>query len=264
MKVIGIVLVKNEDRFIERVVRNIVQFCDKIIILDNKSKDNTFEILTRLAAEFCHIELQRIRDVDCSHGFLLPYVNGDYWIFAVDGDEIYDPGGLKLFKERLKKGNYDRWWVIFGNVLNCTEINEKKGYAKGFLAPPSRSMTKLYNFSIIESWKNPRGERLKGGTICFKNGFNESLRYDLYKEIQFDDSYFRCLHACFTWRSSLDRKTSNCVSGRPNITESHGIRIREWMLRILFGRQPVSKWKLERYARGPLVFKDVTPFFPNE
>lgn len=41
--IIGIVLVKNEDLFIDGVLTNILDFCDEIIVADNLSKDGTQE-----------------------------------------------------------------------------------------------------------------------------------------------------------------------------------------------------------------------------
>lgn len=42
IKIVGICLIKNEDYYIEQVLKNIMDFCDKIIVLDNMSEDNTY------------------------------------------------------------------------------------------------------------------------------------------------------------------------------------------------------------------------------
>ena len=39
-KIIGIVLVKNEELYIERVLNNIKDFCDEIIVADNLSSES--------------------------------------------------------------------------------------------------------------------------------------------------------------------------------------------------------------------------------
>ena len=44
-KIVAIMLIRNEDIHIERVIRNIVDFCDTIIITDHQSTDGTFETL---------------------------------------------------------------------------------------------------------------------------------------------------------------------------------------------------------------------------
>jgi cellulose synthase/poly-beta-1,6-N-acetylglucosamine synthase-like glycosyltransferase len=59
-QIIGIILIKNEDIHIERVIRNILNFCDSIIVTDHQSEDRTFEIVENLAKEFPQITLKKI------------------------------------------------------------------------------------------------------------------------------------------------------------------------------------------------------------
>ena len=37
MKIVGICLIKNEDLYIKTVIRNVVHFCDELLVLDNYS-----------------------------------------------------------------------------------------------------------------------------------------------------------------------------------------------------------------------------------
>ena len=77
-----------------------------------------------------------------------------------------------------------------------------------YLCPPSRSITKLFNFSLIKSWKGGY-QRLHGGEIVFKEGFDKSMECGLYKEYAWDKSPFKekrvvFLHKKYTkyrWRS---------------------------------------------------------------
>ena len=41
-QIVGISLVRNEDIFISQAITNVAEFCDKIIVLDNLSTDNTW------------------------------------------------------------------------------------------------------------------------------------------------------------------------------------------------------------------------------
>ena len=119
MKIIGIVLVMNEDRFIEAVLRNIVDFCDEIIVLDDyKTRDNTGKIVKGLIKDEPKIVYKKIMRLVSSHEVIEKYAGTDTWIFAVDGDEIYDHDGLMRFRKRIEAGEFDKWWCIFGNVLN--------------------------------------------------------------------------------------------------------------------------------------------------
>src|SRR5579862_4203870 len=109
-QIIGIMLVRNEDIFVEQAVRNAIDFCDQFIIADHQSTDETYAIATRLAAEFPKIRLRRIDRASQSHDMAREYENTPTWLFAVDGDELYDPEGLRAMREELISGAYDAWW----------------------------------------------------------------------------------------------------------------------------------------------------------
>jgi len=262
-KIVGIALLKNEDVFVERAIRNAIDFCDQLIVADHYSTDGTFEIVSRLAAEFPEkIQLERITDTPESHFLISGFAGSRTWIFAVDGDEIYDPAGLARMRAEVLSGQYDEWWLVFGNVLNCTSVDLAKATATGYLAPPCRSMTKLFNFNLIESWDGAVTHVCANGTIKFKTGYDASRRLDLHVKFRWEESYYRCLHTCFVPRSSLDQGSA---TARPNVSENRrgGIQTlaRKLVNRVL-GKPAVSEWKLEKYARGPLVTIDAASFFP--
>ena len=52
MKVVGIVLVRNEEKFVEQAIRNVLGFCDEFLAVDNGSTDGTIGILENLRTEF--------------------------------------------------------------------------------------------------------------------------------------------------------------------------------------------------------------------
>lgn len=262
--IVGLALVRNEDLFIERAIRNTIDFCDLMIIADHRSTDGTLPILKKLAAEYADkIQLVRIQDARESHFLINGYANSRTWGFAVDGDEIYDPEGLAEFREELLSGKYDKSWQLFGNVLNCVSVDQQTKQATGHLAPPCRSMTKLFNLNAIESWDGAATHVFANGTIKFKPGYNATMRLNLHENVSWEQARFRCLHLCFMARSSLDQGKS---SARRNVSESlHSGPTLWWKkLKAMFKRQPLqSEWKLEKYARGPRTTLDVTPFFPK-
>ena len=264
-KIVGMTLVRNEDIFVERAVRNALDFCDRLIICDHQSIDRTFEIVSGLAAEFPDkIQLIRITDTRESHFLINVHANTRTWIFAVDGDEIYDPAGLVTLRAEVLSGKYDAWWEVFGNVLNCTAVDAEAATASGYLAPPCRSMTKLFNFNLIESWDGAVTHVLANGTIKFKPGYDASLRLDLHERLSWEESHFRCLHTCFVPRSSLD---GGAALARPNVSENRRGGVATLLRKAvnrLRGKPNVSEWKLEKYARGPLVTIDAAAFFPRE
>jgi hypothetical protein len=265
-EILGIFLVRNEDIYLEQAVLNVVDFCDRIIIADNYSEDRTWDIAKRLAATSAKVECVRIRKTGDSHDLVQPYAGTRTWVFGVDGDEIYDPAGLARFRKPLLDGRFDRWWILFGNVLNCTAIDRATRQATGYLAPPCRSMTKLYNFAAISRWDGPCIERMLGGTPVFHEGFDLSLRLNLHEQVSWEASDYRCLHTCFLRRSSGARADGE----RQNPLElSRRSRLERMGLGFLDPRrrraaEAAVSYKQETYARGELVTKDVSAFFPPE
>ncbi|HEX8294920.1 MAG TPA: glycosyltransferase family 2 protein [Chthoniobacteraceae bacterium] len=259
-RIVGVVLVRNEDLQIERVLRNVAEFCDVIHVADHGSADGTPAILSRLAAEFSHLEIRRIREPRESNDLLQPYVGTSTWIFGIDGDEIYDPAGLARFRPQLLAGAFDGWWAVFGNVLNCDEIAVDRQKASGYLAPPCRSMTKLYNFRMLRALDATAPQRLHShkGADVFRPPYHADLRHELYKQLGWEEADFRCLHTCFLPRSSQDTTTA-----RENVTESlqPARRLKRW-LRSMVGLPTASDYKGDKYRRGSRVTVDATPFFP--
>ncbi len=266
-RVIGSVQVKNEDVFVRQAVLNILDFCDEIIIADNMSTDRTYDICVDLAEKHPKIRLVRIQHPREAAVLLEPYYDTKSWIFGVDGDEIYDPHGLAIMRERLMRDEFSDYWCIFGNVLNVVELDANRKSARGYLAPPSRSMTKLYNFSLILNWTNCP-ERLLGDDVTFKDGYHARLRRYLHEEVTWDQSNFRCLHMPFMKRSSsqkirllrtrLNPDEIDYINRQPNSFLRFFRKMKLYINQIQ-GRD----WKNQKYRRGPLVMKDVSSFFKN-
>jgi glycosyltransferase involved in cell wall biosynthesis len=263
LKIVGIVFVRNEERFIERAVANAADFCDEMLLVDRCSTDDTAQILKGFVdcdpGKFTFHTVGHPRD---SHALLQPYVGKDAWIFAVDGDEIYDPAGLGVLRRRIMSGEFARQWMILGNVVHCNEVDLAAGVVRGYASPPSRSMVKLYNFAAIDAWDGDTPERLHGGEIRFREGFHEQLKLELNKVYSWDESPLRCLHLCFVRRSRVDPE--NVQTARESIIETFygGWTNRmKRLIRRLRGLPESSDSKRERYARGEIVTVSTKPFF---
>jgi Glycosyl transferase family 2 len=261
-RIVGITLVHNEDQFVGRAVRNAAAFCDEFLLTDHNSADRTTEILRSLAEELPNTTFHAIGHAKESHELIQKYANTRTWIFAVDGDEIYDPAALARLRGRILGGEFDDCWNLLGNVLNMTALDPSVGTATGHLSPPCRSMTKLYNFNAIEAWDGYTPERLHGGQIHFKPGYSAETRRLLHDEQPWESADFRCLHACFLQRSSVEapqtaRRNSMEIFGT---TRLHSL----WLsLRRLLGlKEGSSDYKQTRYMRGPAVTVPITAFFP--
>lgn len=260
ISIIAILLIRNEDRFFDRVLRNIESFCDRIIVADNGSTDGTPAILDRWRTN-PKVEVHHVRNPAESHELIAGLAGTSTWIFGVDGDELYDPAGLNRLRQAILAGRYQHWWRLIGHSLHVEALNESGHSVRGFMGPPSRTATKLYNFSAISSWRNC-GQRLHGGHLVFRPGFSGRNVYRFFDHQNWDQSDFRCLHMAFVQRSSLQ---DSRILARPNVSETHtggvltGLRR---LLAILTGKPASSCYKRESYRRGPPVSADTHPFLP--
>jgi glycosyltransferase involved in cell wall biosynthesis len=260
-QIVGVVLIRNEDLFIESVVRNILDFCDRIHVADHQSTDGTPAILRRLAAEYPKIEYRVVDHTSESHDMIAGYAGTPTWVMGVDGDEVYDPERLARLRQELFAGKYDGTFKMLGNVLNIRSLDRGRQRARGYLAPPCRSVVKLYNFNAIEAWPSPCPERLHGGVITYRPGYGEHSVRALHNELDWDQTPLRCLHFCFTHRSSLDLRRGEKVRIRKGVGETKhwGFNLRSWLLSLV-GREDIPYFKRQYYMRGPLVEMDVRAF----
>ena len=180
----------------------------------------------------------------------------------MDGDEIYDPAGLSLLKKKILAGEYKDYTRIFGAVLNCISLDMETKTARGYLAPPCRTMTKLYNFALIEDCSDAGEERLHG-KIFFKPGFEQGRNLFLHEQFDWDSVILRCIHVCFLPRTTAEFQENKTVYARENISELSYGGYTLWLKRKiarLFGNELLSREKIEKYQRGDIVEKDVTFF----
>ena len=207
MRVVGVVLVHNEDVFVERAVRNVAAFCERIYAFDHVSTDRTGEVLSGLARDLDHLTVRRIDDARDSHRVLEPYAGSATWVLGVDGDELYDPDALARLRPLLEQGAYADAFHLKAHVLNCTALDPEDGSASGHMSPPSRPVTKLFNMAAVEAWAGCP-QRLHGGSPHFRDGFDwSSLRY-VSEETDWSTDPLRMLHVCFLRRSSADEETA--------------------------------------------------------
>jgi hypothetical protein len=254
-------LVHNEDEFVEQALRNAAAFCDRFHVADHMSTDGTWDVVRRVAADLDQVEPVRVRSTADSHALVEGYAGTNTWVFGVDGDELYDPAGLARFREQLEDGVYSEFFSIKSNVLNVVELDRERGVASGYLAPPSRSVTKLFNFSAIDSWTECHRQYMHDGVITFRTGYGAESLGLLGDRSTWDESPLRCLHVCFLRRSSLDPESA-LGHGRLSPIELGGKR-RSWFTRLVERLRPApqaSPWKDDKYRRGELVTKDATPF----
>jgi hypothetical protein len=258
-QIVGSVLVRDEDVFVEQSIRNVAGFCDRIHAVDHVSTDRTWEILRTLAEELDHLDVRRSRNSATAHRLLAQYAGTATWVLGVDGDELYDPAGLTSFRSELLAGEHDAVFRIKAHVLNCDELDVDARTASGWLAPPSRPITKLFNFGAVESWTDSP-DPLQAGNVIFKPGQHWESRKDLADGTTWDSDPLRCLHVCF-----LPRSSRQGAGARRNLDESGeyergSLGALKRFLRPRRRGLVAKNWKREWYARGERLTLDATPF----
>jgi len=244
VKIISISLIKNEDLHIKKILNNVVDFCDEMIILDNMSTDGTYDIAQKFTKDHSDkVNLKRIESFKHSGKFIQEYIGTKTWVMSVDGDDLYDHIGLKRVRAEILDGKFDDKWQVSGYFLNATEVDWDKKLAKGYMSPPGRPCVKLYNFYGIKSWPMRR-HRMHGGRPRFKRGYGISSRYSMHEEMDWEESYLRYLHLCFIPRSSQDN--DSCRVNPSEIAKK--------------SKRTTSHYKTEKYEVGDIHTKDISNF----
>ena len=269
LRIVGVVLVHDEDVFVERAVRNVAAVCDRIHAFDHVSTDRTAEILAGLARELDHLEVRTTPDARDSHRALEQYAGTETWALGVDGDELYDPEALTGLRALLEGGAYADAFHLKAHVLNCVALDLEQQTATGHMSPPSRPVTKLFNLGAVDAWSGAP-QRLHAGAPRFRPGFDwSSLRY-VSEDYEWATDPLRMLHTCFLRRSSAD--AAPAPAARRNLSETGAFRrgARGLVDRLRYRRHidprmkayraQGSSWKEEWYARGPAVTVDASPF----
>jgi hypothetical protein len=269
--ILGSVLVRNDDLHVERAIRNAADFCDRIYAVDHMSTDGTWDLLRELSRELAHLEVRRSRRASASHEPFEASAGTRTWVLGIDGDELFDPGGLARLRAQLLAGAHEDVFRLKGHVLNCDELDEQGMTAAGYMSPPSRPVTKLFNLAAVDSWSGC-SQRLHDGIPVFRRGYAwESMRY-LSETASWGDDPLRCLHVCFLRRSSLD---GTIGPSRMNLNESREhdrtlVGAIKRKVREPWVPPPVKElhragvdWKQSWYARGPRATVDATPFGAN-
>ncbi len=254
-KIVGVMLIKNEDLYIERVINNVIDFCDELMVLENYSSDKTFEIISILAEKTSKIKIIRVTDALDTHKYIEPYVRTDTWIFRIDGDELYDSNRLLSLKVDLLSGQYDSWLTIGCPCLNVERLDLFKKTATGHYG----RMTSFVNFSLFESW-HEKGERLHGSNKIYSTSFdNSKMKYTGFIDKGFPGSELRCLHLCFIKRSSLGSDNEGRLN--PGEAKYPFPLLVSFVRNIFTGKLSFSSfYKNATYKRGALVSVDASDF----
>ena len=258
--IIGICLVRNEDRFIAWSLNNVAAFCDRILVLDNGSTDGTRPILEAVAKTHPHIEIHDVPDAYDTHRFVEGFAGRKCWVLGVDGDEIYAPSALSRLRKRLSQGEFDAYWRLSGNTLHACAFDLPAQRASGYCPPASRSITKLYNFNAIESWSQGRHQRLHGKSMVFRPGFDAQKTYKVWEHAGWDAADLHCLHLCFAPRSSQTATGGGRTNPSEEMKAATPLRRLRKRIATALGIAERPNYKMKNYSNGPVVERSISDF----
>jgi hypothetical protein len=105
VKIAGMLRVKNEARWIERVIRSITPLCNGgIFVLDDKSTDNTPYLAQECGATVIMSNapgINETRDKDALLKSIMELSNPD-WVLHIDGDEELEPAGVDIIRQAIQ------------------------------------------------------------------------------------------------------------------------------------------------------------------
>lgn len=102
-------IVKDEERTLERVLLAATQFCDQLVVVDTGSSDSTVEIAKRCGAEVFHFPW--VDDFSAARNYSFAQCLGD-WILWLDADDLLPP-------ETIAVGQALRDHGLAGLEANC-------------------------------------------------------------------------------------------------------------------------------------------------
>ncbi|MEM6884732.1 MAG: hypothetical protein AAF571_06840 [Verrucomicrobiota bacterium] len=251
IKIVGVMLLKNEEWTAGAALEAILGFCDEIYVFVNQSEDTTESVVREIAKREKHVHVRCIQNGRESHEPLEVLAGRPYWVFAVDGDEIYSREELAELRGRLLSGQYSEYFKLTASCLHVKDFDRSQGTAEGYLTPQAKAVTKLYNFNAITEWSGVPHQRLHGGVLKFKDGYHDDSRYHFGQEYEWEDSPFHCLHLCFMRRTSVVTQ-EQARKGLWNISDRESEKHQKswWKRWWPVSSRPTSPSKFDNYCVG--------------
>lgn len=156
-------IVKNEEKNIERCLESIIDLSEEIIVVDTGSTDNTIPLAKSYGAKV--IEYTWNNDFSDARNKSLEYATKD-WILFLDADECLSPDSINLMDNILSNHLNDKfkgYYVRLVNVVSNQEIGDSVVFRLFKNDPEHRFKGKMHE-QIINSVQNKWGDTSIGST----------------------------------------------------------------------------------------------------
>jgi len=174
LKVSLCMIVKNEERVLDRCLSSIAHLVDEVIIVDTGSTDKTKEIASKYTAKV--FDFEWINDFSAARNYAAKQATGD-WILVLDADEYIDEENYQEFLNGLMEdnGQYDTYGI---KILNFTGIYGEK-LVQNYHDRVYKNNGKIaYYRAIHEQLKGVDEEAVNGGIaklLVFHSGYMNQI-----------------------------------------------------------------------------------------
>jgi len=163
-------IVKNEEKVLDRCLSSVANFIDEIIVVDTGSTDSTKEIASRYTNNVYDFEW--INDFSAARNFAASKASGE-WILVLDADEYVDEENFNQFIQEMKNDNgiYDAYTA---KILNFTG-NFGENLLQNFHDRIYKNNGEIsYYRHIHEQFKSTKGKQLNiknSSLLIFHSGY---------------------------------------------------------------------------------------------
>ena len=159
MKLSVCMIVKNEEKILEKTLPNLSKFADEIILVDTGSNDGTLSAAKKFGAKIYHFAW--INDFSAARNESLKHAAGD-WILWIDADEFMTEEDLKTLRAELETSAAEAHsFTLYESNIDACE--KKNGYERAKVFKHGSG----YRFErpINEQLVNEKGEVVSGELI---------------------------------------------------------------------------------------------------
>jgi len=150
-------VIKDEERLLDKFLNFIKDYVDEIIIVDTDSKDNSKEIAKKYTSKV--YDFRWNDDFSEARNFSISKATKD-WILVLDPDEEISINDLKKIKEIISEGKYNGY-----RLIQETYFNDEKIGTRGICRLFRNDERIRFEYNIHETVKNSVGKIGKTGIV---------------------------------------------------------------------------------------------------
>lgn len=173
MKYLIVIPAYNEERYIAPLLNNLPAITREIVVIDDGSKDATYQIVQKMGIPVIHQHHQG-KGAALKTGFKYAIEKGYEWVIIIDGDGQHDWKDIYGFIEAISKGNSDM--IIGSRMADITTMPVLRRVTNQFM---STLLSKIIGSNIADTQCGFRAINSK----VFKNVVLETSHYDTESEI---------------------------------------------------------------------------------